>query len=266
MSPANIRGVARKAKSEGQGLEDLYAEPLADFTNRRNALAKELRDAGDREAADDVKALRKPSLPAWAINQGVRADRKAAAKLLDAGDALRGAHEQALGGDADDLRVAMAKEADAVEAMTMAAVRAGEPEKLAGGMLDRVRDTLRAVAGDEELRGEFEAGCVTRDRKPVGLGGMALGDATGGSSSKRRRKAKRPSGPTAAQRRKADAKVTKARKALDARRRDVAAATEKSERARRAAKEAEARVADAEEAERLAGEDLDAAEEARAEL
>lgn len=264
MSPANIRGVARKAKPVGQGLEDLYAEPLADFTNRRNALAKELRDAGDREAADDVKALRKPSLPAWAINQGVRADHKAAAKLLDAGDALRGAHEQALGGDADDLRVAMAKEADAVEAMTMAAVRAGEPEKLAGGMLDRVRDTLRAVAGDEELRSEFEAGCVTRDRKPVGLGGMALGATPRGSSSKRKRK--RPSGPTAAQRRKADAKVTKARKALDARRRDVAAATEKSERSRRAAKEAEARVADAEEAERLAGEDLGAAQEARAEL
>jgi hypothetical protein len=261
LSPANIRGVARKAKPVGQGLEDLYAEPLADFTNRRNALAKELRDAGDREAADDVKALRKPSLPAWAINQGVRADHKAAAKLLDAGDALRGAHEQALGGDADDLRVAMAKEADAVEAMTMAAVRAGEPEKLAGGMLDRVRDTLRAVAGDEELRSEFEAGCVTRDRKP---GGMALGATPRGSSSKRKRK--RPSGPTAAQRRKADAKVTKARKALDARRRDVAAATEKSERSRRAAKEAEARVADAEEAERLAGEDLGAAQEARAEL
>ena len=39
--------------------------------------------------------------------------------------------------------------------------------------LDRARETLRAVAGDEELRGEFEAASIVRDREAVGLGGAA---------------------------------------------------------------------------------------------
>lgn len=253
--------MARKAKTGGDDLRALYEVPLTDFTKERNALAKRLRDDGERERADEVKALGKPSVPAWAINQGVRADPKALKGLLDAGDVLRSAHERALGGDADDLRVAMAQEADAVDAMTMAAVRAARPEKLGPAMLDRVRDTLRAVAGDEELREEFENGRVRKDRKPVGLGGGEPGGRKArGKGTKRRR------GPTAAQRRKADAAVTKARKALDAGRRDVAGATEKAEKARRAAKAADKGLTEAEEAERRAQEDLEAAEAARSEL
>jgi len=252
----------RKSKAAG-GLDALYGVPLAEFTKKRNALAKRLREDGDRERADEVKALKKPTLPAWAINQAVRADDKAAKALLKSGDDLRSAHERALAGDADDLKVAMGQEADAVEAMTMAAVRAARPEKLAGGMLDRVRDTLRAVAGDQELRAEFLGGRVVTDRKPVGLGGE--GGARGGTRTGGKR-AKRKRGPTAAQRRKADAKVTKARKALDARRREIAEATKKAETARRTAKEADGRVGKAEDAAAKAQDALDAAEAAREEL
>ena len=249
----------RKTKAADE-LDALYAAPLEGFTKERNAFAKELRGEGERERADEVKALKKPSLPAWAINQGVRADDKAVKGLLKAGDALRSAHERAVGGDADDLWVAMAQEADAVETMTMAVVRAARPEQLAGGMLDRVRDTLRAVAGDQELRQEFESGRVTRDRKPVGLGGGGGDKRSGGKRSRRKR------GPTAAQRRKADALVTKARKALDTRRREIAEATKKAETARRAAKDADGRVAKAEDAAGRAQEALKAAETARDEL
>ena len=42
----------------------LYQLPLADFTAARNALAKQ---AGAR--ASEVKALQKPPVAAWAINQ-----------------------------------------------------------------------------------------------------------------------------------------------------------------------------------------------------
>ena len=253
--------MAKRKTKATDGLDALYTAPLEGFTKERNAFAKELRGEGERERADEVKALKKPSLPAWAINQGVRADDKAVKGLLKAGDALRSAHERALGGDADDLRVAMAQEADAVETMTMAVVRAARPEKLAGGMLDRVRDTLRAVAGDQELRREFESGRVTRDRKPVGLGGGSGGGKRSGGKRPRRK-----NGPTAAQRRKADARVTKARKALDTRRREIAEVTKKAETARRAAKDADGRVAKAEDAAGRAQEALEAAEAARDEL
>ena len=53
---------------------DLYALPLAEFTAARNEAAKRLMDAGDADAAKQVKALRKPSRAAWAINRAVRAD------------------------------------------------------------------------------------------------------------------------------------------------------------------------------------------------
>ena len=249
-SACDHAAMAAKRKDEAD-VDALYEAPLAEFTQSRNSLAKRLRDAGDREGAERVKAMGKPSLPAWAINQGVRADPKAAKRLLSAGKGLRDA------GGGDALREAMREEAEAVEAMTAAAAGAAEGERLSTGMVDRVRDTLRAVAGDEDLRTEFESGQVERDRKAVGLAG-ALG---GGASAT---KAKR--GPSAAERRKADAAVRKAQKALDARRHDVAGAAEKAEKARRAAKDADKGLADAEEAERRAREDLDSAELARDEL
>src|SRR5439155_7398313 len=50
-------------------VEALYGLPLDEFTRARDALAKERTRAGDKAAAADVKALRKPSLTAWALNQ-----------------------------------------------------------------------------------------------------------------------------------------------------------------------------------------------------
>jgi hypothetical protein len=46
----------------------VYGGPLEDFVRRRDALARELRSAGERELAGTVKALRKPSRIAWALN------------------------------------------------------------------------------------------------------------------------------------------------------------------------------------------------------
>ena len=44
----------------------LYALPLEEFTAARNQAERELRQAGEREQADQVKALRKPSAAAGA--------------------------------------------------------------------------------------------------------------------------------------------------------------------------------------------------------
>ena len=50
-------------------IDDLYQLPLEAFVAERNALATAVRKAGDRAAADRVKALAKPSATAWAVNQ-----------------------------------------------------------------------------------------------------------------------------------------------------------------------------------------------------
>ena len=46
--------------------DDLYALPPGDFTRARDERAKALRKEGRREEADAVKALRKPTVAAWA--------------------------------------------------------------------------------------------------------------------------------------------------------------------------------------------------------
>ena len=68
---------------EAPGLDALYSEPLETFIAARNALAKALVQAADREGAAVVKALRKPSVAAWALNQ--LSHTRAAEVLSDSG-------------------------------------------------------------------------------------------------------------------------------------------------------------------------------------
>jgi hypothetical protein len=47
----------------------LYRRPLEEFVAARDQLARQLRAAGDRDAARQVAGLRRPSISAWAANQ-----------------------------------------------------------------------------------------------------------------------------------------------------------------------------------------------------
>jgi hypothetical protein len=76
----------------------LYRLPLAEFVAARDQLARQLRAAGDREAALRVAALRRPSVSAWAANQLAQAVPHAMAELLEVGAALRQAQQDALAG------------------------------------------------------------------------------------------------------------------------------------------------------------------------
>ncbi len=68
--------------------DELYGLPLERFVPERAALVKALRAEGRREDAAQVAKLRKPSVAAWAVNQLVRTQGRAAAELFAAGDAL----------------------------------------------------------------------------------------------------------------------------------------------------------------------------------
>ena len=79
-------------------VDALYGLPLEEFTPRRDELVKELRSGGGREEAAWVKGLRKPSAAAWLVNQLARTQKSEARRVLDSGDALRAAQDQALAG------------------------------------------------------------------------------------------------------------------------------------------------------------------------
>ncbi|MEQ1738095.1 MAG: hypothetical protein ABL886_17045, partial [Rhodoglobus sp.] len=67
---------------------ELYGLDLDAFTAERNRRVKDLR-AGDRELADAVAALPKPSASAWLVDQLVRAEPDAVAAALALGGPLR---------------------------------------------------------------------------------------------------------------------------------------------------------------------------------
>jgi len=130
----------------------LYGLPLDQFTAERDAAAKALRKAGDREAAALLAKLPKPTPAAWAANQVARTEPDVRDEFLAAGAALREAQEAALAGDAGGLREATRAQRSAVDAF-MAAAQPLQPggRPLSRAMADRLRTTLLAAAGNEEL-------------------------------------------------------------------------------------------------------------------
>jgi hypothetical protein len=102
-------------------IDELYHLPLAEFTPARNALAKAL--AGD--AGKRVRALVKPTVVPWAVNQVYWRARATYDRLLKSGDRLRVAQIAALEGRSADVR-------DASEAHRRAIAEAvAEAERLA---------------------------------------------------------------------------------------------------------------------------------------
>jgi hypothetical protein len=230
-------------------IDHLYELPLGEFTAARNALAKELRAAGDREAADRVKGLRKPSAAAWALNQAVRRSPDRLAEFLDAGRELREAHEALLaGGEREPVEAATRREREAASAL------ADDAERAAGGggagLRDRVSATLRAALADDEARCELEAGRLVREREAVGLGpfGPSASTAAAGRRSRtrdRERAARRALDEAREREQRAQRRARDAAQSVAAARERAEAAKEALERAQREEEKARAAVEEA---------------------
>jgi hypothetical protein len=177
-------------------IDRLYGVPLDEFVRERDELAKRVRREGEREAAERVKKLRKPSAGAWALNQAVRRRRKETTALLAAGERLRDAHEALLtGGDPAALRDAMQEERDLTAALAdCAEAIASETGKSGPALRERVRATLHAASVDEEVREELGTGRFVREREAVGLG--PFGAATGAAPATGRKAQSRPRAKT----------------------------------------------------------------------
>jgi hypothetical protein len=159
--------------------EDLYGLPLDRFIPERAALVKALRGEKRREEASEVTALRKPSVAAWAVNQLVRTQPKPLEALFQAGDDLAQAQARATAGKGggDAMRDATRRQRDAVRELLEGAegLLSSEGHALSQTMMDRVGETLRAAAVDEEARRQVAGGCLTQELRfvGVGIGGLA---------------------------------------------------------------------------------------------
>jgi hypothetical protein len=259
----------------------LYGLPLEEFTRERDAAARELRKAKERDAAAEVAKLPKPSQGSWAANALVRERRDLIDALLAAGDELRAAQEGAVAGKgAGALREAAAGERAAVEALVEAAkeLRPGG-RKPTAQTLERLRTTLHAAATDDDVRAALDAGRLVEDASGAGAWGLMEGGDAPAVTPKPRRKAapKKDADKDAERERKereaAEAAERERRAQLEAELREARAERRSREReleraektAERAATRLEAALTAAEEAREHADEakaDLDAAREA----
>lgn len=160
------------AKSDplDQAADELYGLPPGEFTRARDARAKELRTGGDREAADAVKGLRRPTVAAWALNQLARRRAKDVERLVKAGEALRAAQEELLaGGDREAFQQAASRERELVADLSAGATAmASEAGERGSGLQEKIAETLHAAALDEETAEELRAGRLVREREAIG--------------------------------------------------------------------------------------------------
>jgi hypothetical protein len=250
-------------------IDRLYGLPLDEFVKARDDLARSLRQADRRSDAAIVKELRKPTVGAWALNQAVRTRRDDLRELLEAGDALRAAQERLLaGGDRAELRDATERERELVSRLAEAAAVIGGEAGRSAALEPRLQATLRAAALDEGVREELAAGRLVREREPIALGALAVGEpasgparpAAGERKAAKPRRAARGRGRARAE----DPDAERAEKLAELEDR-VGEARERGEAAATALAEAEQEAADARERVKAATAELGDAERAERE-
>jgi hypothetical protein len=160
-------------------INDLYALDPNEFVPARDQLARELRAAGDKRAAADVKGRRRPSVPVWALNQVSRTQPDAVEALLDAMHEARNAHDDTIGGGrAATLRAALTARRQAMRAVARAAREVVDRSGRSGASQERdIEDALAAIVDDSDAidalrRGELAA-APTGDGADDLLGALA---------------------------------------------------------------------------------------------
>lgn len=287
------------AMAEDDPVEALYAASPEGFVAARDALARELRAAGDRAGAVRVRALRRPTRAAWALNAAVRERPDATRAISEAVERLHDAQRALLeGGDAagpsadedagragdggpsastsDEAR--RGSPAARLRAAEVAVREAGD-ELLAGLPVDdpptveKARATLRAAAVDADVLADLVAGRLAHDQVASGFGGFgALGDLSllvpppsaprtrrGADRSGRDREKRASAGSSAGDGSDAEQQDAEPERA------DDAAVREAAERERREREAAEREAAEREAAERRARIEAARAEEDAAE-
>jgi hypothetical protein len=236
-------------------VEGLYGLPLDEFTKARDTLARARAKEQGKEAGAAVKALKKPSVVAWALNQLARQRPEEVEALLDAGARLRRAQTAAVeGGDPDELREATKAEVAEVQALAGQA-RSILAETGRGGsptQEDRLATTLRAAAVDAEGGDLLRRGVLTAELSPAGFG-FGVADTADEALASLSLTSSRPAGTTQRKQKAEAEEARKSEEAAERRRRreletELRAAREQAHRLEREAEKAEAAARQAREA------------------
>ena len=222
----------------------LYGLPRDQFTSARNALVSELRNVGRKEHAEEVLALKKPPVSAWAVNQLARQHPQEVAELVKAGDALRKAQRDVLAGKKGaDVREASRAQHQLADGLVDAAREILEEagERATQATAQRISATLRAASSDPAAAKLLRKGRLSEDVESVGFGPLlhVAPQRKGRSQPKRDRTRER----AAVEKKRKREAVAQARQEAAAARKAADKAERVAKRAREQAEAAERRVA-----------------------
>jgi hypothetical protein len=155
-------------------VDELYMLPAREFIAARDRLVTKLAAAKQRDRAREVKALRRPTVAAWVVNQLAHRNGAALRRLIDAGEALRRAQRRLVrGGSAADLRAAAKRRQEALRDLRSLA---GPILREAGSAahLHDVLATLEAASVDLGAAKAVTSGRLSRELpRPSGFGDAA---------------------------------------------------------------------------------------------
>ena len=162
-----------ESKFKDDELDKLYRTPLSEFVFRRNALATELKKAGDADGAKRVKALVKPNASAWAVNQLYWKEPLSFAALIEAGDRYRDTFskqlQQGAREDAERERLEAVRDATGIAR----ALLERSAQSASTVVMRRVETTLDALASYGSANPNPMDGRLTRDLEPPGFAAFA---------------------------------------------------------------------------------------------
>lgn len=179
MSPARARrGKSQPASQPGGTLEReldrIYHDPPEDFVGSRNALAKRLREDGDREVSQQVRELRRPSAAAWLVNRVSLDHPMRVEGLAKKARRLESVQADVIDGTAGgaELRTAATDERTAIaELVELARNEAANLDRAVNErVFAQVGDTLQAASSDADLSDLVRRGRVTKERTAATLG------------------------------------------------------------------------------------------------
>jgi len=152
--------------------DELYATGPDEFVERRAALVKQARAAGDKEAAGRIQAMRKPTVAAWLVNQLSRRYRDDLSLLVDLGVELRGGM---VGISAADMRELTKRRFQLVKVLVdrAGAIAAEAGRKVGNETAAAIRATLEATLAAQGSADQVLAGRLI---EPIAVSGFGFGN------------------------------------------------------------------------------------------
>jgi hypothetical protein len=143
-------------------LDELYRVDPSEFVALRKRLAAGLRGAGNMAATAEVRAARRPSTSAWALNQLARRRPELIEEWLERSRALLYAQTRAFTGAGAEMRDAISAHRETLEAATQAALAILGPRSH-DAFRSEIVATLRAASTDEDVGQLLRLGRLVRE-------------------------------------------------------------------------------------------------------